>query len=91
MAYDVDDSGDAFFAGNATVALGHDWTDKLGSFWEVAYQGPASSANEHELIFDTGVTYLLNPGTQVDLAIGTGLAGDTGPDIFITAGLSMRF
>lgn len=91
VVYDVDDSGDGFIAGTATLALGHDWTDRFGSFWEVAYQGPASSRDEHELIFDTGITYLLNPDAQIDLAIGTGLAGDTGPDVFVTAGLSLRF
>lgn len=91
LIYDVDDFGDEFFAGTATVALGHDWTGRFSSFWEVAYQGPTSSQNEHELLVDTGVTYLLNPDAQVDFAIGTGQAGDTGPDVFFTAGISLRF
>ncbi len=91
MAYDVDDNDDGFLSGIATVALGHAWTDNFGTFWELAYQGPASSEDDHDLIFDTGVTYLLNPNAQVDFAVGTGLAGDTTPDVFVTAGISLRF
>lgn len=91
LIYDVDDDDDEYLAGMATAALGYDWTDQLGTYWEIAYQGPESSRDRHAVIFDTGVTYLLSDDLQLDTAIGTGIEGDEQADFFWTAGVSMRF
>ncbi len=88
---DVDDENDSYIFGIATLALAREWTDRLGTFWEIVYQGPESSEDDHAFLVDTGVTYLFNKDIQFDVAVGSGVTGEQVPDLFVTSGISLRF
>jgi hypothetical protein len=72
-----------------TAALGFDLAPRWGAFVELFGDLPASDPAPAAHSFDGGVTYLLTPTVQLDLAVGVGLDGDA-PDHFIGVGLSLR-
>ena len=86
-----DGAGRIFTAGLAAVTLTYGPNNRIQPFADVALQSPEETAGRTALIFDGGGTYLLNPNTQLDLSLGTGLAGRTPPRLFWTAGISRRF
>jgi hypothetical protein len=86
-----DDAGKLFPAGLAAVTLTYGPNNRIQPFVDVGLQSPEQTAGRTALIFDGGGTYLLNPDTQLDLSLGTGLAGRTPPHLFWTAGISRRF
>lgn len=88
---DIDDENDGFIFGIATLALARSWTDRLGTFWEIVYQAPESSEDDHAFLADTGVTYLITNNAQFDVAVGSGVTGEQVPDFFVTSGISLRF
>lgn len=91
FGWEEDDSGDVFAFGLVTGSVGREWTDRLNSFIELAFQGPETSRGGHALILDGGFTYLVAPLTQLDVAVGTGLSGRTPADTFWTMGISRKF
>ena len=86
-----DDSGEVFPLGLVTAALNYSFTDRLRTYAELAVQGAETRIGGVGVIFDGGFAYLLNVDTQLDFAIGTGLAGRTTPDLFWGIGFSRRF
>jgi hypothetical protein len=72
-----------------TAALGFDLAPRWGAFVELFGDLPASDPAPAAHSFDGGVTFLLTPTLQLDLAAGVGLDGDA-PDRFVGAGLSLR-
>ena len=91
VAVDEDDTGEAYTSGLLTASLARSLTSKLRTYAELAFQTVEASGGRPGLIFDGGFAYLLNNDTQLDLGIGTGLAGRTTPDVFWTIGFSRRF
>jgi hypothetical protein len=91
LAVGPDDNEDTVVSGILTGALGYSLNDRARAFVELAMQAPESRSGPAAIVFDTGMTYLLNPNAQVDFAIGTGLSGRTTPDLFLTVGFSRRF
>lgn len=88
---DRDEQGETFAAGLATASLSHPLTERLRAYAEFALSGSATRPLTDSVILDGGFTYLLNPDTQLDLAVGTDLSGRSSPDLFWTVGLSRRF
>ena len=72
----------------ASVALGIEINDKLGTFIELLAEVPDSEP--WQPVFDGGVTYLLTPVAQLDLYLGKGL-NNYSADLIIGAGFSFRF
>ncbi|MCC2667771.1 MAG: hypothetical protein K0Q72_242 [Armatimonadetes bacterium] len=86
-----DDTSEVFTSGLLTTTLGRELTERLRSFIEVVVQSPERAGGSTALIVDGGFTYLVNADTQLDVAVGTGLAGRTAADMFWTLGFSRRF
>lgn len=72
-----------------TVAMGFGLTDRLGAFVEFYGEIPASASGGPAHSFDSGLTYLLCPNLQLDLAAGLGLS-EAADDWFVGLGLSVR-
>jgi len=72
-----------------TAAMGFDLSDTWGAFLEVFGDLPASDPSPAAHSMDGGITWLLSPRLQLDLAAGIGLNADAA-DRFATAGLSIR-
>lgn len=72
-----------------TASLGIDLSDTWGTFVEAFGDAPASDPGPATYSIDTGLTYLVHPRLQLDLAAGAGLDDDA-PDWFATAGVSVR-
>lgn len=73
-----------------TAALGIGLTDRAGAFLELFGAEPIDAPGGSELSLDGGLTYLLRPNLQLDLAAGAGLT-DQAPDGFVGVGVSIRW
>lgn len=76
-----------------TVALGFGLSERMGAFVELFGDAPVdappgSDGPAHAA--DAGVTWLLTPSLQLDVAAGAGLS-DAAPDFLATAGVSIRW
>jgi len=91
LALAEDDAAETFLSGLFTAALARELTSQLRVYGEVVFQGPEQDRGGTALLFDGGFAYLLNPNTQFDVAVGTGLSGRTPPDLFWTIGFSRRW
>jgi hypothetical protein len=72
-----------------TAALGYELSDAWGIFVDVFGDLPASDEAKAAHSLDAGLTFLVSPRLQLDLAAGIGLDGDA-PDRFLGAGVSVR-
>ena len=73
-----------------TAALGVGLTDRAGAFLELFGAEPIDAPDTSEHSVDGGLTYLLRPNLQLDLAAGAGLT-DEAPDWFVGMGISIRW
>jgi hypothetical protein len=73
-----------------TVALGIAGKGRWGYFVELFGSAGLSAGGPPDNSFDGGVTYLLRPNLQFDIAAGIGLSSPA-PDWFTTLGISYRF
>ena len=83
------DTGDPRGAASLSAALGVSLSDRFGGFAEFAVAGLGLPDDERVSIADAGVTFLVSPNAQFDLAAGAGLT-DPSPDFFVTLGFSFR-
>ena len=72
-----------------TAAVGFDLSDAWAAFVEVFGDFPASDPEPATHSIDGGLTYLLHPRLQLDVAAGAGLNEDA-PDWFAGVGISFR-
>jgi hypothetical protein len=72
-----------------TVAVGFELSERWGAFTELFGEVAGSGATSPRHSVDGGVTYLLRPRVQLDLAAGLGLS-EAAADWFVGAGLSIR-
>jgi hypothetical protein len=72
-----------------TAALGFDLAPRWGAFVELFGDLPASDPAPAAHSADAGVTYLVTPRLQLDVAAGIGLS-DAAPDRFVGFGVSFR-
>ena len=63
----------------------------LGVFGEVYRFSKTGGESGGANFFDGGVTYQLNPRTQLDISSGVGLSGDAKNSYFISAGIARRW
>jgi len=72
-----------------TTSLGFDLAERWGAFFEIFGDLPASDPAPAAHSLDGGVTFLVAPRVQLDLAAGVGLDRDA-PDRFVGFGVSFR-
>ena len=72
-----------------TLTAGVGLSERLSAFFEVFGDVPLSAPGGPANSFDCGLTWLLSPVMQLDLAAGTGLS-EAADDWFVTCGFSVR-
>jgi hypothetical protein len=72
-----------------SAAAGLDLSPRWGAFVELFGDLPASDPEPAAHAFDAGVTFLVSPRLQLDLAAGFGLS-EAAPDRFVGFGVSFR-
>jgi hypothetical protein len=72
-----------------TASLGIELSERVGTFIEVFGDLPGSDSERSAHSLDAGVTFLVAPRVQLDLAAGVGLESEA-PDRFIGLGISFR-
>ncbi|HEX6364107.1 MAG TPA: transporter [Albitalea sp.] len=88
---DRDEADRRFVGGILAVTAGKGWTDRFGTFVEVAAEQIARSRHGGSVVMlDVGATYLLTDSMQVDTAFSHGLNRNA-PDRRWTVGFSVRF
>lgn len=91
LLVDRDENGSTFVAGLATASLSRSLSERLRIFTELALGGSRAHPLGDSAILDGGFTYLLNPDTQLDLALGGDISPRSTPDLYWTVGVSRRF
>lgn len=86
-----DNSQRTYTAGLFAMTLNYNPTKVLNFFVDTGVQTPETKRGGTSAIFDVGVAYIIGHNLQVDLAVGSGAAGTTSPDLFVAAGVSKRF
>ena len=87
-SYISDDTGH-YSQFNPSASFGYTLTDRVGSYFEYYGFYPEGQRPKTHY-FDTGLTYLINNDTQLDVRIGAGLNGAS-DDFFIGTGGAVRF
>lgn len=91
VAWAKDDAGERYLSGILAATYSRPLTEAVRGFVELAGRELRSESHGgNQLTFDTGVTYALDRGTQLDAAINLGLNRFT-PDGLLTVGFSKRF
>lgn len=57
----------------ATASLAYEWSDKLGTYWEIAATLNTKDPRGDEVILATGVTYAVTDNLQLDAGINFGV------------------
>lgn len=87
ISNNYDDAAGHYWAFSHTAVLGFSITEQLGAFIE--YVGTASEL-PYEAYLSAGLTYLVNPNLQYDVAGLVGL-NDHSTDLTIFSGVTLRF
>jgi hypothetical protein len=89
---DVDDiTADTYSLFSQSLTLGHDWTERVGSYVEWYVLSPVSAdTNRPQNYLNGGFTYLINDDMQWDIRAGVGL-NEAADDFFVGSGLSVRY
>lgn len=86
-----DATGKRYVGGILAGVVGKSLTEKLRTFVELSGQQITSDRNGGSVLTaDTGLAYLINNSTQVDMAVSRGL-NKTTPDLAWTVGFSAKF
>jgi hypothetical protein len=73
-----------------SAAVGIGLTDRLGAFVELFGAEPIDAPGGSEVALDGGLTWLVRPNLQLDVAAGAGLTDDA-RDWFVGTGVSVRW
>ncbi|MBI1648960.1 transporter [Hyphomicrobium sulfonivorans] len=73
-----------------TAALAYEWTEKFGTYYEIAASFGALAPGGTALVLATGLTYAINGNLQLDAGINVGVT-DTADRFNPFIGLSQRF
>lgn len=91
VIHDQNELGQRFNSGIFGITMSKGWTEKFRTFIEFASPQIARAQHGGSLAsFDLGITYLLTPTLQLDVAAFKGLNQRT-PDLAIGAGISAKF
>lgn len=74
----------------ATAALSYEWTEKIGTYYEIAANFGASENGGTAVILATGLTYAINDNLQLDAGINFGVT-DAADRFNPFLGVSRRF
>lgn len=74
----------------ASASLSYEWSDRLGTYYEVAGRFIGGDRSVEAIVFGTGVTYKLHANLQLDAGINFGLT-DAADRINPFVGISMRY
>ena len=87
-----EDDGRTFTAALFALTLNYVNARKiLNPFLDAGFATPeGAAAAGGALILDAGIAYLPTPNLQLDVSAGTGTRGQTPPDLFWSAGVSLR-
>jgi Putative MetA-pathway of phenol degradation len=85
-----DDQGKLFTAGLFAVTLNYLPTKRLNPFVDVGVQSPEVSEGLSSVIVDGGLAYAIERNIELDASVGTRVQGITGPQPFLSFGISWR-
>jgi hypothetical protein len=80
-----------YTAGLFAATLNFDPSKVLNFFVDAGIQTPEEKNGRTSMIVDAGGAFIIGHDIQLDLSVGTGVAGSTPPYPFISAGFSKRF
>jgi hypothetical protein len=86
-----DDQGRLFTAGLFAMTLNYLPTKKLNPFIDVGVQSPEASRGQSSAILDGGAAYTIGRNLEIDASMGTRVHGVTGPQPFLSFGVSWRW
>lgn len=86
-----DSSNQRYTAGLAAMTLNYNPSKVVNFFVDTGIQTPEEKGGKTSVIVDAGGAYIIGHDIQLDLSIGTAIAGTTGPHPFVAAGFSKRF
>lgn len=85
----VDDGAARYSQLASSASLGYSLSERMGSYVEYYGFYPVNRETATNYV-NTGLTYLINSNTQVDVRVGTGLGGPSDKS-FIGTGVAIRF
>ena len=85
VAIAEDSSGQAFPTGLAALTVTYGPNNRFQPYLDAGLQSPETRAGRVALLFDGGVTYLIDRNTQVDFGIGTGVKPQNARDHSVTS------
>jgi outer membrane autotransporter protein len=74
----------------ASASLSYEWTEKLGTYYEVAGRFNTGDPRGDAVVLGTGVTYQLNKNMQLDAGVNVGVT-PAADRINPFVGLAVRF
>jgi long-subunit fatty acid transport protein len=74
----------------ASASLSYEWSDKLGTYYEIAARFHTAEPEGDVVILGTGLTYKLTKNIQLDAGVNFGIASST-DRINPFVGVSTRF
>lgn len=86
-----DDAKRAYTAGLFAATLNFNPSKVVNFFVDTGIQTPEEKNGRTSMIVDAGGAVILGHDIQLDLSVGTGVAGSTPPHPFVAAGFSKRF
>ena len=86
-----DGSNRRYTAGLAAMTLNYNPSKIVNFFVDTGIQTPEEKGGKSSVIVDAGGAYIIGHDIQLDLSVGTAIAGKAGPHPFVAAGFSKRF
>lgn len=86
-----DDSRRTYTAGLFAATLNFNPSKVVNFFVDTGVQTPEEKNGKTSMIVDAGGAFIIGHDIQLDLSVGTGVAGSRPPHPFIAAGFSKRF
>lgn len=86
-----DDAKRTYTAGLFAATLNFNPSKVVNFFVDTGIQTPEEKNGRTSMIVDAGGAVILGHDIQLDLSVGTGVAGSTPPHPFVAAGFSKRF
>lgn len=86
-----DNARRTYTAGLFAATLNFNPSKVVNFFVDTGVQSPEEKGGKTSMIVDAGGAFIIGHDIQLDLSVGTGVAGSTPPHPFIAAGFSKRF
>ena len=86
-----DNASRTYTAGLFAATLDFNPSKVVNFFVDTGVQTPEEKNGKTSIIVDAGAAFIIGHDIQLDLSVGTGVAGSTPPHPFVAAGFSKRF